>query len=274
LIKGRDYLGNGRKYTFGKISIAILKSVGYIGLWLAISYIISVLVAVALNMFYSDSSVEAIQALDNQKSGEISIIANAVTVMLYALFYKLKKIPFTERCRINDCRIGTYLKALGLGVAAQLAIQHLLSSIMSFLPQSWIDSLNENNEAIINSPKAIMIITTVIMAPLLEEIMCRALMLGALKSAMPKWVAIIVSSLTFGLLHGNPIGIIYASLLGILLGWIFIKTDSVLPAIFCHLSFNLTSYILGEMEGISGTVILASVPLLIILIKSMARETE
>ena len=276
LIKGRDFLEKEKKYTFGGVCLAILKSLGFIGFWLAFTSLISVLVAILLGAFYSGSSVEAIQGLYQQKSCEITIIANALTIMLYALFYRVKKISFIERCKIKDCSIGLYLKALGLGVTGQLAIQLLLSSIMSLLPKDWLDKLNESNEAIVNAPTSILIITTVIMAPLLEEIMCRALMLGALRGAMPKWIAIILSSLIFGLLHANPIGIIYATLFGILLGWLFIKTNSVLPAILCHLAFNLTSYILGEMENINGMIILASIPVLVILIRSIAitRETE
>ncbi len=275
LIKGRDYLEKERKYTFGGVCLAILKSTSFIGFWLAVSSLVSLLVAVALSIFHSGSSEEALQALYEQKSCEITIIANAITVMLYALFYKLKKASFAERCRIKDCSIGTFLKSLGLGATGQLAIQLLLASILSLLPQSWLDSLDKSNESIVNAPTSILIITTVIMAPLLEEIMCRSLMLGALRKAMPKWVAIILSAVTFGVLHGNPIGIIYATLLGILLGWLFIKTDSVLPAILCHLSFNFTSYLLGEI-AINGMVLLASIPLLVILIKSIAkaRETE
>ena len=263
-----------RKYTFGGIALAIAKSAAFIGFWLTLSSAVATLVAAMLSIYYSGSSVEAIQSIFDQKSPEITVIANALTLILFALFYKIRKIPFTERCKIKPCRVSTYLYAFGLGAAGQLAILLALSLLMQIIPASWIDKLNESNDSILNAPVPIMLAATVIMAPLLEEIMCRALMLGAMKKAMPKWVAIVLSSLVFGLLHVNPIGIIYATLLGILLGWIFIKTDSVLPAIFCHLSFNLTSYILGEMEGISEMVILASVPLLIILIKSMARETE
>ena len=264
-----------RKYTFGGIALAIAKSAAFVGFWITVCSAVATLVAALLNTYHSGSSVEAIQGLYDQKSPEISVISNAITIILFALFYKIRKIPFEERCKIKPRRVSTYLYALGLGASSQLCILLALSLLMQIIPADWFDKLNETNSSIVNAPIPIMLAATVITAPLLEEIMCRALMLGAMKKAMPKWVAIVLSSFIFGLLHANPIGIIYATLFGILLGWLFVKTDSVLPSILCHLSFNLSSFIIGE-KGVGATLLIMSIPLTVIFIKNIAktRETE
>jgi membrane protease YdiL (CAAX protease family) len=100
-------------------------------------------------------------------------------------------------------------------------------------------------------------------------------MLGAMKKAMPKWVAVLLSSLIFGLLHANPIGIIYATLFGILLGFIAVKFNSILPAIICHIAFNATSLSLtGELGAIGLLLLNASIPLLVVLIVRTAKYKE
>ena len=87
---------------------------------------------------------------------------------------------------------------------------------------------------------------------------------------MPKWWAIVVSAAIFGIVHGNPIQFIYATALGILLGWIYTKFNSILIPMLCHLVFNLTSQLSGYLDTeselvatILGLVVYLSIPIFI-----------
>lgn len=83
----------------------------------------------------------------------------------------------------------------------------------------------------------------VIAAPILEELFFRGLILdGFLKNYEPKY-AILASAFLFALIHGNLPQGVGAFLSGILIGWVYWKTNSVLPGIFMHLINNLISFI-------------------------------
>lgn len=74
-----------------------------------------------------------------------------------------------------------------------------------------------------------------IMAPILEEFLFRGAIQGYLQSRCKRpWVAIVVSSLIFGVVHLNPAQIPFAFLLGMMFGWLYYRTGSLLPGIVGH----------------------------------------
>jgi membrane protease YdiL (CAAX protease family) len=85
------------------------------------------------------------------------------------------------------------------------------------------------------------IITIVIAAPILEEILCRGLILnGLLKNYSPR-KAIIISALFFGLMHMNPWQAFPAFFGGLFIGWVYYKTQSVIPGMIIHATNNAAS---------------------------------
>lgn len=78
-----------------------------------------------------------------------------------------------------------------------------------------------------------------ILAPLLEEVLFRGAIQGYLMRHFKKpWVAIIISALIFGIYHMNPVQVVYATLLGIVLGWIYYRTGNLLSVIVGHILNN------------------------------------
>jgi membrane protease YdiL (CAAX protease family) len=52
------------------------------------------------------------------------------------------------------------------------------------------------------------------------------------------WTGIIIAAIIFGAIHMNPQQIVYATLLGIIFGWIYYRTRSLLPVIVGHVLNN------------------------------------
>ncbi|HTE01288.1 MAG TPA: type II CAAX endopeptidase family protein [Mucilaginibacter sp.] len=85
------------------------------------------------------------------------------------------------------------------------------------------------------------IITMVIAAPIMEEILCRGIVLkGLLKNYQPQ-KAILISAVFFGALHLNPWQAIPAFFGGLFLGWAYYKTQSVIPGMIIHATINGTA---------------------------------
>ena len=101
--------------------------------------------------------------------------------------------------------------------------------------------------------KATMIVLAVIMAPIFEEIVFRGIIQkGLINKGMNPATAIIISSVVFGLVHGNPWQFVGAVLLGCVLGFVYHRTKSLLLPILLHAFNNLCSSILifyGDSES-------------------------
>lgn len=85
-------------------------------------------------------------------------------------------------------------------------------------------------------------IVIVIMAPCLEEYVFRGKIQGYLKNVFPPSLAIIGQALLFGSLHGLALQKIYASVIGIFLGFAREKTNKLQASIIMHMTVNFISW--------------------------------
>ena len=81
-------------------------------------------------------------------------------------------------------------------------------------------------------------------APVCEELVFRGAILRALLRWTPRhWLAIAISALLFALIHANPAQMPHAFLIGLLLGWLYYRTDSIVPGIVYHWVNNSIAYV-------------------------------
>lgn len=81
----------------------------------------------------------------------------------------------------------------------------------------------------------------VIAAPIIEEILCRGIVLkGLLQNYSPR-KAIIISAIFFAAIHLNPWQALPAFFWGLFLGWVYYKTQSVFPGMIIHATVNITA---------------------------------
>ncbi|MEM1060991.1 MAG: ABC transporter permease subunit/CPBP intramembrane protease [Planctomycetota bacterium] len=90
-----------------------------------------------------------------------------------------------------------------------------------------------------------------------EEVAFRGFVLSGFGRGGRTWLAIGLSALTFGLMHMIPQQVFNATLLGLLLGWLAVASNSLWPGVVFHLLFNGTQVLLGRL---SEEQIGASVP--------------
>lgn len=77
----------------------------------------------------------------------------------------------------------------------------------------------------------------VILAPLIEEFIFRKVLITRLKK-YGEAAAVITSAIAFGLFHGNIAQAIYAALLGILLGYVYVRTGRLRYTVYVHMFVN------------------------------------
>lgn len=89
----------------------------------------------------------------------------------------------------------------------------------------------------------ISIITICILAPIIEEMLFRGILLRSFMCNYSTFNAILFSSLLFAVIHFNIYQIIGAYIGGTFLGWLYVVTQSLWPSIFAHALFNAISMI-------------------------------
>lgn len=85
--------------------------------------------------------------------------------------------------------------------------------------------------------------TLVAMAPLFEETLFRGVLLESVRVRYGVMAAWIVSSLAFGIVHMHPTVMVNAFVIGLILGFVYLKASSLWPAIFLHAVNNGIAYL-------------------------------
>lgn len=135
-----------------------------------------------------------------------------------------------------------------------------LAALGMYLPAEWVlenmpelpNILKESFGDIINTPGGYLALG--IVAPVAEEVVFRGAILrellkwlGGPGSTGKAWGAIAISALLFALVHMNPAQMPYAFVAGLLMGWMYWRTGSILPGIVFHVTTNTISYVLMRL---------------------------
>lgn len=135
-----------------------------------------------------------------------------------------------------------------------VAFWTVLAALGTLIPSIWLQEIlpelpnliSDDLTSMVNNPGGYLAIA--IAAPVAEEIVFRGAILRALLNSFKQpWVAITLSALFFAIGHLNPAQMPHAFLIGLLLGWLFYRTGSILPGILFHLVNNTVAYIIERM---------------------------
>ena len=87
-------------------------------------------------------------------------------------------------------------------------------------------------------------ITIGLLAPVAEEVVFRGAILKSLLTKYRPWLAIVLSAVIFSIGHLNPAQMPHAFLIGLLLGWMYWRTGSILPGMAYHWANNSAAYVI------------------------------
>ena len=206
-------------------------------LFISFVYLVAVMVYLIANNAMPDNA----QMMDVmlKDSMLLSLASNICTlaVILPVCFFKRKKYfpPLSEK-------IGAGHKFYAF-CFAECAFT-LISVIITFIINLFniTDSAYELVESSITLvPFPMQLAAVVIIGPICEEIVFRKLAMNRLMKSFSPTTAIIISALLFGILHGNFTQGINAVFIGIIIGYVYLKTGSLTVCIVSHVLNNLFS---------------------------------
>lgn len=126
---------------------------------------------------------------------------------------------------------GFLMWSLLLGISI-IALEDALMILLSFLPD-WMEQTFDAMET-----NLLGILCIAIIGPVVEELYFRGAIAKELLKQYTPVKAILLSGLLFGLIHFNPVQVVGASIMGILLGWLYYKSKSLMPCILIHIFNN------------------------------------
>ena len=127
----------------------------------------------------------------------------------------------------------------------------LLAAFGSLIPSVWLEEImpplpniiEEELDMILRERMGYLVVG--LLAPLAEELVFRgAILRSLLKWNSRPWVAIVISAALFSAAHLNPAQIPHTFLIGLLLGWMYWRTDSIVPGVVFHWVNNTVAYVL------------------------------
>lgn len=166
-----------------------------------------------------------------------TVLSSGLTIFL---FLKLRWTPVSRSwMQTRPWIVLTWSVLLALGTI--IPSERLVEVLQMEMPEQMAKMFEE----VMKKPIGYVVIG--ILAPFAEEVVFRGAILRKLLGMMDEkrhWVAIAISALVFGLVHLNIPQGIHAFLIGLLLGWMYYRTRSILPGILFHWVNNSVAFIM------------------------------
>jgi len=135
------------------------------------------------------------------------------------------------------------LKFLGAAIALPLVLNplslelaHNLSWFFPPLPDGVREAIASMSNP--NMPLWLLLLAFAVAPAICEETAFRGFILSGFRHSKHTWLAIVLSSVTFGVMHMIPQQVFNATLVGLVLGLIAVRSGSIIPCIVFHFIFN------------------------------------
>jgi membrane protease YdiL (CAAX protease family) len=225
--------------------LTILQAVGLVILLFVLQLIITRLFLFAGDSRLTDTSwfalsiTHVVSGLIVAKAGAILAGFTLIALFLGPRFQLLLLLPLA----VAACGITILASELG-------NVLHWIKPI----PKEYIDFMNQ----LFAQNFWGVLFTIGIVAPVVEELLFRGVILDGIQLRYGTKTAVIVSSFLFGLTHLVPWAILNAFLLGFFFAWLKLKTGSLRLCIIAHSLYNsipliLSKYVPMQIPGFNNT---------------------
>ena len=213
-----------------------------VGITIGASLVAGVIVAVA-GFFMAADPTETLGSVSgstvlNAASYALQLVAAIICVVLFQRTRGIKKnfIKFNFK-KFDPVMILS-------GVVLVFAAGVVIEPVTMLFPARYLDLVNQSIGL-----GGWAILTTVVLAPILEEILFRGLILDPVREKSGATRAVLISALLFGIIHIIPQQVVNAFVIGIILGFLYVRTGSLVNVIFIHAVNNGLAYVQMELFG-------------------------
>lgn len=175
----------------------------------------------------------------------LMVMAVMISCIIYYIWYK-KHMSIRQR-ELIDLREVFSIKNVRiyimLGIGCQLFISGILSLIRPLF-ETLFSYYDDAMSSIFNADTVIVAAYVIIFAPLIEELILRGILFNRLRYGVTFPVANFIQALVFGIYHMDIVQGLYAFGIGLILGYLYEKTRTLLAPIFLHVVINGLGFLL------------------------------
>jgi len=171
----------------------------------------------------------------------ILIIAGIISIVIsFGIYGYFNKKPFNQ-LKLKKINVSYVIIAILLFIPVMGLSNFIVDMVLKIFPNGYSTYVDTIIKPMENTPIVILILGVGIIAPIVEELIFRGFVFARLRSVFSIWSAIIIQAIFFAVFHGNIIQISYAFFIGIILGILVYKSNSLYPAIILHILNNTMS---------------------------------
>lgn len=177
-------------------------------------------------------------------TGKLLVVISVLSSLITLLVFVYAKWSPVSRVWLASHPWTALIWVIWLALGTILPSEWIIEQMQYTMPDATIKMF----EDIMGEPSGYLAIG--ILAPIVEELVFRGAILRSLLALFgdkTHWIAIFVSALLFGGIHGNMPQFVHAMLIGLLLGWMYYRTASIIPGIVFHWVNNTVAYIMFKI---------------------------
>jgi len=189
------------------------------------------------------------------------LLANA---LVFSAVMHIKRMTYAELFHASGAsRRATLLLLLPpillLIPSLVLVVSALVDALVEVVPLSNSEQAMFSSMAAHTLPS---VLVTCVLAPVVEEMLFRGVVLRGFLQRYARWEAILLSAILFGFAHLNLYQFVAAFILGVIAGWLYERSRSLIPCIGLHAAYNSALVVLEWTQSPGGSSVADSSPLL------------
>ena len=217
----------------------IVTAILYFLLYMGVSFGVSLGATLFVASMYPDEASQT-QAF-NECSNLLMVVIDVIIVLALSVIVLASGKSYFHGMGLRTTRKETIPVAFLTGLGLSCMLSFVMALVTQLFPKI-MEEYNQAMEASYNMGQVVLyILAGVIGAPLVEELIFRQFMAGNLSQGVPRWLAILLTSIVFGAVHLQIVQVIYAAVLGVVMACLYFAYDSILPTIALHAGFNAVS---------------------------------
>ena len=243
-------------YKIRFIMVPVLSIIAYY-------YLTKYLNMMAFELFLEILKIPMIQFIEFMYLSDIliALIQLIIFFVIYKLAVRRNEDELRTKLNLKDISFSVMT---GIGVSG---ISFIWLIIAGKIPefQAQIAAMKEGNSMIGGGSLHGVLLSAVIAAPIVEEVIFRGVVFGSFRKVFPAWVSILISAVIFGAYHMNPVAIVYATVMGIIAGVVYEKKRNLLFTIILHMANNFMGLLQDFVPAGIGVTVVNAVSLVMIL---------
>jgi membrane protease YdiL (CAAX protease family) len=186
----------------------------------------------------------------------------SLSILFFCFWNRERKLIPNNKSNIEFFDVGVLIL---LGISLNIVISAIIEI-------TGLDKIFDTNQQVVNDLTSgnilIQILGTALIIPIVEEICFRGLVYNRIKKSYGVPLAIIFSSVIFGVSHLNVLQGIYTAVIGLVFAAVYHKYCTVIAPMIVHIAINSFSVFLANFHEITGirAIIIAISAVMILII--------